>query len=353
MTALTSDPNQPKSDPDYSKRVAQQLKQYATVEELHRLPAIRDYWFHKFIIPRVRDVFYHGEARQGNFYANFFEGILRNKQEGLVKLLSLGPGDCKHEIIIAKELKARGFSNFQLECLELSTSLLHSGMHMAEEAGVSGLMVFSQGDVNEWSPRQDYDAVMAHHALHHFVELEAIFSKIIQCIGTHGIFLTCDVIGRNGHQLWPEALEIVESLWQTLPLEKRFHNRLKKRCDKFLNHDCSTEGFEGVRAQDILPLLVEKFSFEYFLGYGGLTDPFVGRAFGENFKPDSADDRTLIDGVQLMNDTLCDVGHIKPTRMMGILRHPDDASKTRIFRHWSPSFCRRLVSQSIEVAPKL
>jgi len=32
--------------------------------------------------------------------------------------------------------------------------------------------------------------------------------------------------------------------------------------------DCSKQGFEGIRAQDILPLLVKKFSFRSFLGFG-------------------------------------------------------------------------------------
>ena len=120
------------------------------------------------------------------------------------------------------------------------------------------------------------------------LELEAIFSNIVQCIGTTGVFITCDVIGRNGHLLWPETLEIIESLWRTLPFEKKFHHQFKKTCTEFPNHDCSTAGFEGIRAQDILPLLVEKFSFEFFLGYGGLTDPFVGRSFGDNYKTDLA-----------------------------------------------------------------
>jgi len=336
-----------KRDAAYNKKVNEQLEQYASVETLHTLPAIRDYWFEKFIIPRVRQVFYHEKPARGNFYVNFFEDILRKSETGQAMLLSLGAGDCKHEVAIVKELKARGLSGFRLECLELSNNLLQMGAEMAQEAGVSDLMVFSQADLNDWNPRRNYDGVMAHHALHHFVELEKIFSGIMQCIGTKGIFITCDVIGRNGHLLWPETLGIVESLWSTLGSEKKSHCRSKKYCEKFPNHDCSTKGFEGVRAQDILPLLIDHFSFEYFLGYGGLTDPFVGRVFGCNYKTDSAEDRAFIDAVQLVNDALCDVGYLKPTRMIAILRNRGWQGQPRYFRTWSPEFCRRLVPKNI------
>ena len=331
-------------DPDYSKKVEQQLRQYATVEVLHTLPAIRDYWFGKFIIPRVREVFYRGESRRGNFYANLFEAVLRETTGGNTRLLSLGPGDCKHEVTIVKELKERGIDNFKLECLELSETLLERGRRMAEENGVAKLMIFSQADLNKWSPGHNYAGVMAHQALHHFVALEQIFFNVLSCIGTAGIFITCDVIGRNGHLLWPETLNLTESLWSALAIEKKFHHQFKKTCKTFPNHDCSTEGFEGVRAQDILPLLFQTFTFECFLGYGGLTDSFVGRSFGPNYSPEVPEDRTFIDAIQLMNDTLCDVGYLKATRMMAILRHPDYQGRARFYRHWSPEFCRRVVT---------
>lgn len=331
-----------KTGSDYAKRIDQQLKQYANVDSLHRLPAIHEYWFAKFIRPRVQQLFYAERSRHGNFYANFFEDILRHTTSGDARFLSLGAGDCKHEITIVKELKSRGLDGFKLECLELSETLLQMGRRMAEENGVSELMVLSQVDLNEWSPGREYAGVLAHHALHHFVNLDRIFSNVIQCIGTTGIFATCDVIGRNGHLLWPETLSLIESIWSSLPIEKQFHHQLKKTYEAFPNHDCSAKGFEGIRAQDILPLLVKNFHFEYFLGYGGLTDPFVGRGFGDNWRPESVEDRMFIDLVQLMNDTLCDIGYLKPTRMMGVLRHPSCCGERRFFRHWTPEFCVRV-----------
>jgi hypothetical protein len=44
-----------------------------------------------------------------------------------------------------------------------------------------------------------------------------------------------------------------------MPPEKRFNNQLKTSWEEFENWDCSGEGFEGIRSEDIL-----KFLFKYF-----------------------------------------------------------------------------------------
>jgi hypothetical protein len=52
---------------------------------------------------------------------------------------------------------------------------------------------------------------------------------------------------------WPEALELVTELWKELPTKYKDNCLLKRVQLEYENWDCSTEGFEGVRSQDILP----------------------------------------------------------------------------------------------------
>ena len=47
--------------------------------------------------------------------------------------------------------------------------------------------------------------------------------------------------------------------------------------EQYENWDCSEEGFEGIRAQDILKLLNKNFYFKKFLAYGNLIDIFIDR----------------------------------------------------------------------------
>lgn len=115
---------------------------------------------------------------------------------------------------------------------------------------------------------------------------------------------------------WPEVLEIIEALWQLLPEEKRYNHQFHRMEPTFLNFDCSGEGFEGVQAQEILPLMLKFFRFQKFLGYGGLIDIFIDRAFGHNFSTENEWGRDLIDFVHILNERLIDCGIIKPTMML-------------------------------------
>ena len=82
-----------------------------------------------------------------------------------------------------------------------------------------------------------------------------------------------------------EVLEPLRQIWETLPNRLKYHSRNKVIDKWFENFDCSTEDFEGVRAQDILPLLVEHFAFKAFLAYGSFIEVFIERNFGPNFDP--------------------------------------------------------------------
>ena len=79
---------------------------------------------------------------------------------------------------------------------------------------------------------------------------------------------------------WPEALFQVNELWRELP-ERYHHNRQLRRMEpEYENWDCSKEGFEGIRAQDVLPELLKRFHFKLFVGFGNVVDIFVDRSFG-------------------------------------------------------------------------
>jgi hypothetical protein len=172
------------------------------------------------------------------------------------------------------------------------------------------------------------------------VQLEHLFSSIRHGLKPEGTFLISDMIGRNGHMRWPEALELVQEFWQELPVSYRF-NRLMKRLEvEYVNHDCSTDGFEGIRAQDILPLLTGQFSFEFFFPYGNIIFPFVDRAFGHNFDPAREWDRSFIDRVHESDEAHIVAGEITPTSMLAALR---TGTAESVLRHpkLTPEACFR------------
>jgi SAM-dependent methyltransferase len=329
------------TNPDhYAKQLRAQIEQYRQVANIHDLPDIFHYWSNKHLRPRLNEVM--GVDSVTDFYALPLRRALEARR-GNKKLLSVGAGDCSVEIEVARRLLALGEREFELVCLELSPHLIERAEAAVRREGLERIVKPLQTDINRWRPTEAFAAVMANHSLHHFVELERIFSAIHDALDEQGVFVTNDMIGRNGHMRWPEVLEIVQSLWAFMPDRYKFNRQLERVEPEFVNWDCSNEGFEGIRAQDILPLLNRTFGFESFLAFGGIVDVFVDRSFGHNFDPNSAQDQAFVDFLQLLNDRLTDASVVKPTTIFAVMRKQPHPSP-RVWRGWTPSACERPVA---------
>ncbi|MCL2310324.1 MAG: methyltransferase domain-containing protein [Proteobacteria bacterium] len=231
-------------------------------------------------------------------------------------------------------------NHFTLRCIDLNPAMLKRGEELAKQNGLEKHIFTEKADFNHWRPRHDYDAVIANQSLHHVVNLEGLFDAIKEALTPTGLFIISDMIGRNGHQRWPEALAIVEAFWSELPRNYHYNRLTKKQEDIFINRDCSTEGFEGIRSQDILRLLIERFSFEFFLAFSNVISPFIDRCFGPNFNVDNEWDRAFIDRIQARDEGEISSGRIKPTQMLAVVSKSAQG-KEIYFRNMSPAFCVR------------
>jgi len=149
------------------------------------------------------------------------------------------------------------------------------------------------------------------------------------------------MIGRNGHMRWPEALQIIEPFWAELPTRYRFNRMTGTTLEHFQNMDCSQAGFEGIRAQDILPLLVERFGFSLFIPFANVIDVFIDRAIGPNFDPEREWDRAFIDRVHAADVGALRDGSIKPTHLIATMT-TDRAAPARFPDGLSPAACVRM-----------
>ncbi len=311
---------------DYANRVSQQIAQFATPAALWKLPPIYFYWNRKHIVPRVVDVF--GTDSIFTAYFNALAAAAARKPGQRVVLYSIGAGDCTVEIGLAQRLAAEGTKDARIVCLELSPIRLDRARRVAASKGVAELMEFRVTDLNVWTAPEPVDVFIAHHTLHHLVELEAIYDAMYAAMTPESVFLTADMIGRNGHQRWPETLKWIDQLWAIMPKRYRQNFQFNQVHQRYLDWDCSTSGFEGIRAQDVLPLLVQRFGFDSFVGYGGIIDPFVERGYGQNFDPEDREDTSFIDLVEDLNQTLLETGRITPTIMMAAFRKEKGLSRT-------------------------
>jgi SAM-dependent methyltransferase len=305
------------------------------------IPPIFTYWASRYLSPRLREVF--GDAGINEIFAKeLIEAYARVRDRAAsvtapFRVLSLGSGDCTAEVEIVKLLIGLGCTRLEFVCTDLNPEVSRFAEDLAAREGVAQHMRFTVLDLNQSFPDGRFDAVMANHALHHFVGLEFLFDSVHRCLADQGSFVISDMIGRNGHMRWPEALVFVEQLWDFLPIDKKFNFFAKCHEATYVNYDCTSDGtYEGVRAQDIFPLLFGRFSFRKFVGHGNVIDVFVDRIYGRNFSPDDPSDLRFIDYVERLNTSLIDAGVVRPTAMFATLTK--DPGECRYSR-WAPASC--------------
>ena len=322
----------------YATRIADERAIFADQVEVHDLPAIFHYWSNRYLRPKLEAF---GFSNPDELFANYLQRAHADAGSSPVRFASLGSGNCDTEVRVAQLLVERGVRDFTIDCIDINPTMLERGRVLAAAAGVAGHVQSLLGDFNDWRPARRYHAVMANQSLHHVANLEGLFAAIESALESGGRFVTSDMIGRNGHMRWPEALAIVQEFWAELPADYRYNVQLRRHEEQFGNWDCSQEGFEGIRAQDILPLLIERFDFELFIPYANVIDPFIDRSFGPHFNADSERDRAFIDRVHARDEQEIDAGHIAPTHMMAVLRARPYAGVRLAPGHLTPRFCMR------------
>jgi SAM-dependent methyltransferase len=263
------------------------------------------------------------EAGSGGIDDLFESGIAeqcRRCAPRRARLVSLGAGNGEYELPLAARLAQLGLTNLELVLLELNPAMLDRALDVAQQLGLSDRVRAEQTDLNTWTAHESADVYLAVHSLHHVVELEHLYDEIARSIDPQGVLLVNDLIGRNGHVRWPEAGEFVRRIWATLPERYRYSHYIGQVDAVYPDIDCSHVGFEGIRAQDVLPLLLERFHPEVFVPFGNVTDPFVDRVYGPNFDPESPEDTFLIDAIATLDDAGLDLGVLTPTHLIASFR---------------------------------
>jgi SAM-dependent methyltransferase len=321
----------------YETKVEQEIRIYQDVANVHDLPAMCHYWSNKYLRPKLELL---GFKNPDDFFVRYITQSAQSSPQSICNILSLGAGNCDTEVHLSELLREGGVSNFVFHCLDINSQMLARGQQLARERNLTSHFVFIESDINGWDAQISYDIVIANQSLHHVVELELLFEKTHRCLRDSGFFLTNDMIGRNGHMRWPEALELVQACWTLLDEKQKWNWQLKRHEAVYENWDCSVEGFEGIRSQEILPLLVKTFHFDCFLGFANAIGVFVARAFGHNFDVSNPKDCYFIDFVSQLDEYFIEAGKFKPTQMIAAMTKTD-RSPTKVYKHLTPEFCIR------------
>lgn len=222
-----------------------------------------------------------------------FAGRLRSmsaKRDGQpLRMLSL----CAGEASIEGSLLAAAGVPVELCIVDVNAQLLDKAA-LRMPVGVTVDRVL--GDANDIGPQLGhFDIVNITSGLHHLVELERVLGAIAQMLLPGGEFwLIGEQVGRNGNQLWPEAVDIANRIFASWPATKRTNRHTGQVTPLLPDVDYSAGCFEGIRSQDIIDQLGR-----YFLPVTCyLRNAFLWRlvdvSYAANFDLTKAADRDLL-----------------------------------------------------------
>lgn len=330
---------------NYNEMVTRELEIYKNNKNISGdLPDIFHYWSNKFL----KDMYSVIDSKIYDTLSFYSYYIKKLSYKETIYIASFGCGNCNIEIDIANSLLKDGLSNFEFHCIDINKDMLERGKECCKEQNLLDKFKFIDSDIKNWSSLINYDIFITEAALHHFVDLEILFSQINKYLNDDGYFLINDSIGKNGHARWNETLTIVNMIWNTLSDAKKFNHQFNKICNPYLNWDCTCPNtphynFEGIRAQDILPLLIKNFNFETAVWWGGLIEVFIDRGYGHNYIRTNLLDTSFIDNIHHLNELCIELNLIKPTQIIAAVKKKNvNIPITKFYKGWTPEKCVRI-----------
>ncbi len=195
----------------------------------------------------------------GSKHPDFSKRIqtVNQRERRPVRILSL----CSGAAGIEKQIIAKAGCPVQITLFDRHEKLMRqAAAALSSSAETSGFL----GDVNELSVEQfgdvTFDIVMFVSGLHHVVEIEHVLKGVVELLVPNGeVWIIGEAIGRNGNQLWPEALEAANAVFSSLP-ERYRKNAFTAKVDFTVPEtDFSASSFEGIRSEEIESLLLRYF----------------------------------------------------------------------------------------------
>lgn len=289
------------------------------------LPPIFGYWSSRFLAPDAHRL---GIDSPKAFFLN---RILKSASNGSapVRVLSAGAGACNMEVALAEQLKATGVQ-VHITCIDFNPTLMHRAAATAQTRQVSALMTFDARDCNLPFELPPQDVIIVNQFFHHVTALETFCRSLRDSLAPQGTLLSSDIIGRNGHLLWPDVEAEVQRVWAELPAAKRHDRHFNAIQTRYRPIDHAAYSNEGVRAQDIVGCLLAEFDFELFFSFGAAIVPFIERRIGFNFDPMQADDQTLIDRIHALDAAALSTGRYPAANMIAALRHKGGVTQSPV-----------------------
>ena len=204
---------------------------------------------------------------------------------GPVRVLSLCAGAARFEAQFA----AAAGAGARWTLLDLSEGLLREAARNFPEGITPTLVAADLNEVADFGER--FDVVMCVSGLHHIVELERVVDFVHDVLVDDGEFWSIgEAVGRSGNRLFAGDYRVANAFFRGLPARLR-RNRLGGEPDENLpNVDYSDATFEGIRSDEIEPLLAHRLEAVQVYRRNCFLWRLVDLAYADNYDLANADD---------------------------------------------------------------
>ena len=292
---------------DYARLIAEEKEHYSRIEvtdELtegggHAQKAWEYYW------ARVADEISSAPfASLGRYLETRYADIGRT-----VRVLSLGSGYCGKEIRLARGLECP----YKITCTDINADLFSAARQRVRAEGLQ--IGFEIEDLNFMEiDSSTYDVVLAEAALHHVINLEMLFEQVATGLAPGGSFHIVEVIGKNRAAIWAENLAFANAALDALPRDVIEGYKINAP-------NTREEGMEGIRQEDIVPVLEDWFDSLYEYRHGAFMR-FIctnGR-LGQILNPDEPRRRRYLDFLIDVDRSAVRNGVLRPLELWGVYR---------------------------------
>ena len=288
---------------DYSRLVEEEIEEYSNI----------------VVTEGLREGGVHEQKAWGYWFEYLSEQIWKTSLNDEIlqfcrsiddpRILSLGCGYGGVELEIAQSLK----SAYEITAVDLNPGILAKARSEAKAKKLN--IRFLSLDVNFVEINENsFDLIIAHASLHHFLNLEHVFSQIHRGLKDHGRLIVQDIIGKTQVLFWKQNVDFAIDLVQKMPPKYSAGIDLPPYSEPSIQI-----GMEGIRQEEIESLLSDYFIPIKMFKYGSFmrmicTHPDLGK----RLDPDVEADRQYLQSLFDLDVRQVGEGRLRPTEMLAV-----------------------------------
>lgn len=196
-----------------------------------------------------------------------FTQFIKGKQN--LKVLSLGSGSCRSELILAEHQNIE-----EMLCIDIAEKPLHEAKKRAEIRKLNNIK-FKAQDINNYFFTENYfDIIYMKSSLHHFKGVDNLIGNLItKALKKNGVLIINEYVGPNRLQFPRHQIKAINEAIQLIP--KKYRKRYKVNLNKNRVYGAGwirmilADPSECIDSESIKPALKKYYNKVYEAGYGG------------------------------------------------------------------------------------